>query len=399
MKRMLMLGGWTEIYQAAKSSGIDLTVIQSKADIKSADLPLVDQFLSYPMSDSLAVDLAEAVHRHRPFDFVHSFQEYGLMNAARIGKRLGIRANPFEPVELVCDKAKMRRHMLDNGIPSIPYAIIDRAEDIVALASRCGWPLILKPARGTASRQIHKIERAEDVQRALDEVLAEFPGESPIAEQFITGAEISVEAISWEGRHTILGVTDKITSGAPFFVETGHTTPSAHPPEVIAAANALTERFLTSIGHRYGPSHTEIILSPRGPVIVESHTRTGGDRIFDMVEIASGTNMFAATLQGYANGFPDVHPTCSKAAAIRYLVLPEGTVTALSGVDEARASSGVVRCDIDLAVGKRIRAFRNSVERPGFVLACGDTREEAVENAARALACIRVNVAPESTGA
>ena len=82
----------------------------------------------------------------------------------------------------------------------------------------------------------------------------------------------------------------------------------------------------------------------------------------------------------------------TKAAAIRYLVLPEGCVSKVSGLEEARKAQGVVRCDVDLPVGKRIRGFTNSVERHGYVLASGSTRDEAIENVSRALEMIQVEL-------
>ncbi len=387
-----MLGGWTEIHERVKACGVDLTVIQPKGDMRAADLPLVDAFFNCPMNDPLALILAAALHRARPFDFVHSFQEYGLMNAARIGAALGVQANPLGPVELVCDKSRMRTHMQERGIPSIPFAIVNSEEDVHALAERCGFPLILKPAFGTASRQIHKLTAPEQVGPALASVLSEFPGVPAIAERFVEGPEISVEAITWGGRHTILACTDKVTSGAPYFVETGHTQPSAHPVAALDEARALTTLFLESIGHLFGPSHTEIILSKEGPVIVESHTRTGGDRIFDMVELSRGVNMFEATVRGYAGEFPALDDLVDCASAIRYLVLPQGTVRAVSGVEAARSAPGVVRCEVDLPIGKEIRPFRNSVERHGFVLARGATRDEAIANVDHAMKLIEVDL-------
>lgn len=64
-----------------------------------------------------------------------------------------------------------------------------------------------------------------------DLIKYDFPDIGIIAEKFIEGPEVSVEAISWDGQHTILGVTDKITTGYPGFVETGHSMPSALAPE------------------------------------------------------------------------------------------------------------------------------------------------------------------------
>jgi biotin carboxylase len=111
-----------------------------------------------------------------------------------------------------------------------------------------------------------------------------------------------------------------------------------------------------------------------------------------MIELTRGVGMFAATLQGYACGAPAITPDKNGGAAIRYLSLPEGKVASVAGLDQARQSPGVVRCDIDLAVGSDIRSVDSSGARCGYVLAVGASREEALRNVTEAMQHIRIEV-------
>ena len=43
--RLVMIGGWTDIYRKAKDLGFDLTVVQRKVDVKPEDLALIDQLV------------------------------------------------------------------------------------------------------------------------------------------------------------------------------------------------------------------------------------------------------------------------------------------------------------------------------------------------------------------
>lgn len=388
-----MIGGWTDIYEKAKMLDFDLTLIQEKTKIKPRDFDLADQVISCELDDPMVPDLIATIHRARPFDTVVSFQELGVMNAALAGDRLGIASNPLTPVLLACDKGKMREHMAAAGLPSIPYVVASCAEDVIGFASACGWPVILKPTGGNGSQQIHKLYSKDAVPAAYASIVEHFPGVLPIAEKFMVGPEVSVEGFSWGGVHTILGVTDKITSGAPFFVETGHNMPSALPAETVEAIKDMTATFLASIGHMHGPSHTEIIVTDEGPIIIESHTRTGGDRIFEMVELVHGVDMIGATLEGFAGQTPKAAVKQASGAAIRYLTLPEGKISSISGLEQARASEGVVRCDIELQAGTEIHTFKNSTERYGYILAVGDSREAAVANVERAMQQIQIVIA------
>lgn len=391
-RRLVMVGGWTEVYAKAKQVGFDLTVIQSKEELKPGDLPLIDQLVTHYMEAPQVVEIAAFLHAQQPFHAAVSFQELGIVNAATIGERLGLAANPLAPVALTRDKGLMRAHMLRSALPSIPYVVGADAEAIVALGQQAGWPLIVKPSAQSGSRQIHKVDGRAGVLAALASIEADFPGSVPIAEKFIDGPEVSVEAFSWHGQHRILGVTDKLTTGAPYFVETGHNMPSRLPAAMLEQVHKLTLALLDAIGHQHGPTHTELIITADGPVIVESHTRTGGDRIFELVELAFGVDMIGATLSGLMHGDPALGVQAPRGAAIRFLVLPEGTIGQVQGVAEARSLPGVVRCEIDLAPGQAVLACKNSSQRLGYVLATGATAEQAIEHVEAAMRRIVVTV-------
>lgn len=405
--RLAMIGGWTDIYRKAKGLGFDLTVIQRKADVKPEDLVFVDQLITSALPDKAVIAIVEALHNERPFDSVVSFQELGILNAALIAERLGIRGNPLKPVLLTRDKCLMRKHLQAAGIPSIPFIEVSDSNSVVDFGNEHGWPIMLKPANGVGSIQVHKIHDAAEVAAVHAEIVADpvfrevtgfdFPDPKLIAEKFIEGREVSVEAVTWGGVHTVVGVTDKLIIGSSNFVEAGHTMPSDLPAQTVLRLEQMVRAFLESIGHLYGPSHTEIILSEAGPIIVESHTRTGGDRIFEMVEYVYGVDMIGETLKGFAGqlegGSEGGKKGSQGGAAIRYMQTLAGTVVGLSGVEEAGKLDGVVRADIGIRLGATVKESRHSAERPGYVLAVGRTRHDAVSNADRALRSILVELA------
>lgn len=401
-RRMIMIGGWSDLYEKAKNCGFDLTVVQRKQMTKQKDLEIVDQFISSPLSDKSIVDIVAAIHAHNPFDVVLSFQELGLLNAALIKEKLGLQGNPLAPVLLTRDKGKMRDHMKKAGIPSIPHAIVSNVAEVIDFGRNFGWPIIIKPANGVGSLHIHKLNSEDDVEVAFNAIRQDptatrlishdFPQMAIIAEKFINGPEISVEAITWEGQHSVLMITDKMHAGYPSFVETGHTMPSALPDETIQAIKRLTVSFLDSIGHQYGPSHTEIIISASGPIIVESHTRPGGDQIFEMVELACGIDMFMATLQGFAGEFPAQQIHEGGSAAIRYFTLPSGRIESVVGIAEVELIPGVVRCNFSQKVGDETRSVQYSDDRAGYILTKGTSERTAEDIAILAMGTVKIKV-------
>ncbi|MCA8276385.1 ATP-grasp domain-containing protein [Burkholderia sp. AU30280] len=396
-KRLLMVGGWSDLYRAIKALGFDLTVLQNKEDIATDDVRLIDQLVTTIRGADEVVTIARSLHAIRPFDAVVSFQEQGVLNAAKIGAELGLLANPLGPVALTRNKGLMREHMAKGDFPSIPFGVVASGEEIRAFGAKVGYPIIVKPIEGLGSHHIKKLYSGDGANQALSEIRIDYPGVNPIAEKFVSGPEVSVEAISWNGVHEILAVTDKLHTGEPYFVEVGHTIPSRLPKETIDRIHEMTRLFLTSIGHQHGPTHTEIIVGESGPVIIESHTRAGGDRIFELVELTSGINMFEHMLRGLLGKSNETERQVSAGgAAIRYMHFSPGRVEEIVGLEDARQCDGVIRLDLKVKNGDMLRPVTQSIERHGYVLAVGKDAEEAAARADAAVKKVRVVHTTES---
>jgi biotin carboxylase len=394
---MLMVGGWTDIFKKAKTCGFELTVCQKREDLKGEDLETCDQIVTSAMDSPGLISLVRSLHdNYGAFDSVLSFQEHGVMNAALIRDELQIFGNPTRPVLLTRNKARMRNHMREAGIPSIPFVSTRSAQVAADFGAANGWPIVVKPILGSGSNQVHKVECPDRLEQIFGEVWHSYPETEVLAEAFMEGPEVSVEAVTWAGKHQVITITDKLTTGAPYFVEMGHTMPTRLAPKAQAAIRDMTVSFLDSIGHAYGPSHTEIIVTKSGPLIVESHTRTGGDRIFEMVELSTGFDMFTATLQGFAGAFPTVGPfPAHKGVAIRYFNIEPGTVTGFDGVAQAEKVPGVRRVESKVKIGMKVGPIRKSDDRHGYILATAETAAEAAASAETAMAQLIIAVEPQ----
>ncbi|KQU24362.1 hypothetical protein ASG61_20815 [Bacillus sp. Leaf75] len=393
-KRLLLIGGRTDIYEKAKKLDFHITLIQEKEWMEQHDYNLVDRVVHAPIDATYIVDIAYILHQNEPFEAVVSFLEAGLLNAAIIKDKLNILGNPLEPVELTKYKHKMRKQMLLKNVPSIPYALINKVEEVPFFAEEVGYPIILKSTKGSGSRKIYKLDGPVGIQDAFNGIKSQYPDGEVIAEKFILGKEISVEAFSWEGKHTIIGLTDKLTTGAPFFVEIGHSIPSNLSPEITTKVKSLTTNFLSAIGHQHGPSHTEIIIQHDEPYIIESHTRTGGDLIYELVANVYDFDFFEETFKRIASNNIGVETKShtEKASAIRHFVIPEGKVKAINGVEEAMKLPNIQHCHLDLKVGQLVKKFTHSDERYGYVVATGENVVQVLRDIETAMKKIEIEI-------
>lgn len=152
------------------------------------------------------------------------------------------------------------------------------------------FPVIVKPIDGSCSRGVTKVLNQRDLRKAIERALALSQCNQVLVEEFIDGQEISVESISYENRHYVLAITDKETTGAPYFVETGHHQPSQLKLEIQERVKENVMRILDSLEITNGASHMEFKITDAGDIyFIEVGARGGGDFIsYRLVELSTG---------------------------------------------------------------------------------------------------------------
>lgn len=310
------------------------------------------------------------------------FGELGCAASAVVNERLGWPGNPPEALAAFKDKARLRAAVGDRAGTPVAHVTCATKEELPAAIERIGFPCVVKPVDGTGSSGVQFLADQEETERYLAAVSF---GSPYIVEEFLSGAEYSVEAVSSSEGHRILAITEKTTTGAPHFVETGHTLPVRLDPADEAAITGLVTGMLDAVGYRYGPSHTEVMLTPTGPRLIESHGRPGGDRISDLLVLALGEDVFAQMMSAVF-GLPAPAAAAHKRVAGIRFVTYDRTVP-MPGISTELVASlpGVAEVAITVEAGRQPPEVRRSGDRHGFVVATGNTRDELETNLARAV--------------
>ena len=360
------------------------------------------------------VDLVDAVDWSNPLDVVAcivklyeagdvdaivAVEEFSLLPAALATTRLGIPGLSLRAVRNTRDKLYMRRVLEEAGLGQLHYAVCSDLAEAQAFLEKVGGPIIVKPVSGTGSDGISRVTNAEELAAAFDAAATARGFTGVLLEEFIEGPEVSLEGYSVDGRFVPVALTDKLTDG--HFVEVGHTQPTLHGRAVFEAAAEVAGRLLPALGVNDGVSHTEFRISDRGPVIIETHTRTGGDRIHELTLLTTGVDL-VDVMVAFALGEP-VHALPApqgRAAVVRFFTGRLGTVSGVR-IPAVHAGDGIhsVRGP---AIGKTVSGRGGSPDRLGCVIATGPTQAAASEVAERYLGQIRVEYfepAPEPAAA
>lgn len=206
----------------------------------------------------------------------------------------GLALNPPEALRVINDKTAMRQLLRERGLSPVRATAAASAHEVRSLLSRLELPVVAKPALLSGSRGVRLVHEARDLDE-WEEQLADQRYTGPVLiEEYLRGPEFSVETLTAQGTHHLVGITSKRKTPPPGFTEIAHVHPASLTEPDRAAVADLVVRFLDEAGYRFGPAHTEVILTADGPRIVESQTRAPGDRIHRAIALASGYDIEAA---------------------------------------------------------------------------------------------------------
>ncbi|MEO3756849.1 ATP-grasp domain-containing protein [Mycobacterium sp. B14F4] len=359
-----------------------ITLIQTADRATDFQRATVDRFIEVPqISAQSLTDLLRPVHQESPVTALVCFLESAILAAAIAADALGIPSNPVDAVRTAHNKALTRQALDRHGVPQQPWRLCRSIDEVVAFRTALAEaPIVVKPVTGAGSAGVRLIRDDEDLRTAWDSIgglkwwaLLDNPDNAVIAEAVLPGDEFSVEAVSVDGRHEILAVTGKLTTGAPEFVELGHWQPARLRPDQRDAVVTRTVEILDAIGHRSGPSHTEVMVDGLDVGLVETHTRFGGDQIWELTQLTTGRHMATEAIFALL-GLPAPEPGDRHgAAAMRKLDWADP-----AHLDDVDGRAGVVR--VALPSRQRpgdVTPITDSSDLNGYVLTVGDDVGEA----------------------
>ena len=280
-----------------------------------------------------------------------------------VASRMGLLANPDDYSEVTTNKYKMRQCFMDNDVPSPKFTLVDDKNHYQIKGFN--FPLIVKPTDRSGSRGVEKVLDPVQLEEAITRAQKESFEHKAIIEEFVTGREISVESISYQGKHFILQITDKVTTGAPFFVELEHHQPSSLPQEVKDKIERIVLKALDALHIEYGASHSELKITEDGDIrVIEIGARMGGDFIgSDLVRLSTGYDFLKGVIKVALGQFEEPQLTEHNHSGVYFLC--KETERLLPIIQNYRDYPEIVEAEITDPV---LRNIEQSADRSGFFI-------------------------------
>jgi hypothetical protein len=302
-------------------------------------------------------EAASQIAQYQPQGIL-SLADGSLLWTAQVAQRLGLKFMSPETAVRLTDKHAQREAFRDHGL-AVPGNWIVPGDDDDALWRRlcdeATFPAVLKPRTGAASRdtvpvgsleelreiwELHKSARDVPHDFVLEQYIADSP--LPLGGEGFAGY-VSVESFVCDGQVSHVGVNGRMPP-APPFRETGFFIPAALDPGLEAAVLDVARRAVTAMDIAVGCQHTEIKLTPDGPVVIEVNGRIGGG-VPELLAAANGVRFMSLAVRlalGQHISYEEL-PPCDRVAYLLYVHAPQEihTVTAVEGLSQLKETAGV----------------------------------------------------------
>lgn len=379
---LLVLGaGHNQVPLLKTAQFHDVRVVAIDPDPNAHGFDFADDFVVADLGD--AETCVDAARHFRVDGVITAAADYPVPTVARVCRQLGFAGIDETTARRCTDKYEMRSALAQANVACPPFFKAESFAQAVAAFELLERPAIFKPALSSGGQGITHVDidaNQTQLRAAFGWAMRHSRNEAILVEEFADGPEFSVEALTWDDKTHIVGITDKVTTGSPHFVEIGHSQPTQLDDSDQESLILLAKEAIRALGIDWSASHIEIRLTDEGPKIVEVGARLGGGCITShLVPLSTGIDMTAAAISVALCERPKLMASHKRGAAVSFLVPPEGVVRSIHGVAESRGLLGVHEVLVDVKPGDVVRELTDSKGRAGHVITEAASAEAAIQ--------------------
>lgn len=394
MKKVLFLGaGPLQVPALLKLKELGFYLIICDYNASAVGMALADKALTVSTVDKEKV--LNCAEKFKPDFVLTSTTDAPVQTMAYVCEKLGLPCG-ISYGDSICAtvKSAMRDRLKNCGVPIPRYYICKSGEEFISAVKSFEKECVVKPSDSAASRGVEFINSdlsENELMRHYETTKACSRNGIVMVEEYMYGAEVSVECFVVDGKVEIISITDKLITPLPYFVEIGHSEPSCLPSDVQRQIRDVTSRAVKAIGIKNGVSHTELKITDSGVKVVELAARLGGDYITSkLVPLSTGVDMVGnSVLQAICEPI-DICPKFSKGSAIRFIYGGNGTIESITIDDYVKQISGVVDVELYAKSGDVSHELHSSNDRLGHIIVQAESAQLAKEIAEKAMCGVSI---------
>jgi biotin carboxylase len=339
-----------------------------------------DEF--YPVS-TIDEDAVLAVCRRERVEVVGVISsDRPLRVAARLNAVLG---HPYpitrEQAIEVTEKPRMKKTLEAAGVPHARYVRVEQGAPLDAGGLDLNYPLVVKPADSSASRGISLVERAEALEAATRRAIAASRSGACVVEEFLSGQEISVDAVVVDGVPHVLLITDGFVDRTPG--RFGLYLMNAMPSSISPAAREQVRNIIGAVASHLGVRHSlfffQMMANGERVSVIEYSARNAGAAKSRFIRTAIAVDVVDLYLRLLLGEPVELPPKEAEPhATLNFLYGRAGTVGTWRGFEELQQAGVLAWYEKFKPTGAVCEGMRSGADRLGvYALIARDERELA----------------------
>jgi len=287
--------------------------------------------------------------------------------ASYVSEKMNLVGNSIQSSLWSTNKNEMRKRFKAYNLPIPDFCEVKCLEDAELFLKKSSKDLIIKPSDRSGSLGVQfvpKNTKENDLSNWVELSISSSFSKTAIIEEFITGREISVEYISFEGKHYFLNTTDKVTSGPPHYVELEQHQPALITNELLHRVKNMVPNALDSLGIRTGASHTELLIDDEQQIwITEVGARMGGDFIGStLTKLSTGYDFVEGVINASLGKFKEPEITQNLYSGVLFLSKEtQPILKMIQSVDDPRVVERKIMTN-------ELKQVKKSSDRSGYLI-------------------------------
>lgn len=301
-----------------------------------------------------------------------------MAETAALAHSLGLRFHADALVLRTRDKHRAQSAWRRENVPTPTTRKIRDLNDLLDFTAQIDGPWILKPAGGSGSAWVLRVEDHEDLADAHARIAAGLNDEPYLAQQCISGREFSADLYVDRGDVRVLRLTEKYLlpcQGRAGLV--GAYYPAQIEPTVFAAMCDTFRRGTMALGIKHGIAMVDAIWSHGKLYLLEMALRPGGDCLPDLCVRATGYDPIRTACEVALGQTPTpsdiAHP--APVAALHLIADRSGRIRRIN-FDRLKAHPVVLHVEPYRAKGDELRCWAGSYDDSilaACVVQCADS--------------------------
>lgn len=320
---------------------------------------------------------------------INGIMTYGatltLPTVAYVGNALGLPALSMNTAEVSRNKYAIKKRLLQAGLNTkgnfFRLCSIDQAKE-----KKFIYPCVIKPSDGSGSKGVSVVHSPNELEDALNYAFSSARYGEIYCEEFVDGEEYSVEAFVDNGKVYIYAIVKStFIRSENDDISYGHRTPSGLELQYEERIENEVRKAVKALDITMGSVNFDIILSngDKKPYIIDVGIRVGQNLIAShLIPLSRGVDVMDCAIRIALGEKADTEPKRCECVATRLLIYTPGTIKQILPYDDIIGKNGVVDVVLRKGVGDVLLPYKEKSDTCGWVIAKGNTPDEAEANAA-----------------